>query len=94
LKNNWLKVKTVGTKSNRSGIGARVYCMPEGEHRQMDEVRSGGSYISQSDLRVHFGLKKAEKADLEVHWPSGVVDKLLNINANQIIMVIEGSHAS
>ena len=70
LRNNWIKVKLVGTKSNRSGIGARVYCTPEGGHRQMDEVRSGGSYISQSDLRVHFGLGKAEKVSLEVHRPS------------------------
>ena len=94
LGNNWLKVKTVGTKSNRSGIGARVYCTPEGEHRQMDEVRSGGSYISQNDLRVHFGLRKAAKADLEVHWPSGVVDKLLDLKANQVVTITEGSHAS
>ncbi len=90
LKNNWLKVKTIGTKSNRSGIGARVFCTPEGEHRQMDEVRSGGSYISQSDLRLHFGLKKAMRADLEVHWPSGQVDKVTAVSANQVITVIEG----
>src|ERR1700694_2512717 len=55
-KTNWLKVKTVGVKSNRSGIGARIYCTTQGGHRQMNEVRSGGSYISQNDLRVHFGL--------------------------------------
>src|SRR5579883_2440567 len=90
LKNNWLKVKTVGVKSNRSGIGARIYCQPEGEHRQMDEVRSGGSYFSQSDLRVHFGLNKATKADLEIHWPSGIVDKIAGVKANQVITVIEG----
>jgi hypothetical protein len=90
LKNNWLKVKTVGVKSNRSGIGARVYCTPVGEHRQMDEVRSGGSYISQSDLRIHFGLSKSEKADVEVHWPSGQVDKFAGVKANQVITVKEG----
>ncbi len=89
-KTNWLKVKTVGVKSNRSGIGARIYCVTEGGHRQMDEVRSGGSYMSQNDLRVHFGLGKALKADLEIRWPSGVVDKRVAVAANQVITVIEG----
>jgi hypothetical protein len=90
LNNNWLKVKIVGVKSNRSGIGARIFCKPEGQHQQMDEVRSGGSYISQSDLRVHFGLAKAAKADIEIHWPSGVVDKLTGVKANQVLTVVEG----
>lgn len=89
-KTNWLKVKTVGVKSNRSGIGARVICTSGAGHRQMDEVRSGGSYISQNDLRVHFGLGKASRADLEIRWPSGVVDKLAGVAANQVITVIEG----
>jgi enediyne biosynthesis protein E4 len=94
LKHNWLKVKTVGTKSNRSGIGARVFCKPAGEHQQMDEVRSGGSYLSQSDLRLHFGLNKATKADVEVHWPSGVVDEIKGVAANSLLTVVEGSHPS
>jgi len=89
-KANWLKVKTVGVKSNRSGIGARVTCSTGAGHRQMDEVRSGGSYISQNDLRVHFGLGKATRADLEIRWPSGVVDKIAGVAANQVITVIEG----
>ena len=93
LKNNWLKVKAVGVKSNRSGIGARVICTIAGGHRQMDEVRSGGSYISQNDLRVHFGLGKADRADLEVRWPSGTVDRLTNVPANQVVTVTEGSSA-
>lgn len=88
--NHWIKVKTVGTKSNRSGIGARVYCTPEGGRRQMDEVRSGGSYLSQNDLRVHFGLGKAEKADIEVHWPSGIVDRIAGVRADQVITIVEG----
>jgi hypothetical protein len=90
LKNNWIKIKTVGAKSNRSGIGARIYCKPEGGHPQMDEVRSGGSYISQSDLRVHFGLGNAKTVDLEVHWPSGQLDKVAGIAANRVVTVVEG----
>ena len=92
LKNNWIKIKTVGVKSNRSGIGARVICTTAG-HRQMDEVRSGSSYISQNDLRVHFGLGKAERADLEVRWPSGVVDRIPGAQVNQVITVKEGAFA-
>ena len=66
LDNNWIKIRTIGTKSNRSGIGARLKCVTHlpGEtkpHSQIDEVRSGGGYFSQNDLRVHFGLGKAEK---------------------------------
>jgi enediyne biosynthesis protein E4 len=96
LNNNWIKVRTIGTKSNRSGIGARLTCtvhMP-GEskpHQQIDEVRSGGGYFSQNDLRVHFGLGKAEKVDvLEVRWPSGQVDTLKDVKANQLVYVKEG----
>ena len=96
LNNNWIKVRTIGTKSNRSGIGARLVCVSRvpGEskpHRQIDEVRSGGGYFSQNDLRVHFGLGKADKVDvLEIHWPSGQVDSLKDIKANQVIFVKEG----
>ena len=92
-KTNWLKVKTIGVKSNRSGIGARIYCVTEDGHRQMDEVRSGGSYISQSDLRVHFGLGRYTRANLEVHWPSGTVDRL-SVEANQVIPVVEGERSA
>jgi enediyne biosynthesis protein E4 len=96
LANNWIKVRTIGTKSNRSGIGARVACLTNvpGEskpHRQIDEVRSGGSYISQNDLRIHFGLGKAEQVDLlEIRWPSGQVDTIKDVKANQQIFVKEG----
>jgi hypothetical protein len=90
-KNNWIRVRTIGTKSNRSGIGARIVCVA-GKVQQIDEVRSGGGYISQSDLRVHFGLGQADKVDaLEIRWPSGQVDTLKDIPANQIIEVKEGA---
>jgi hypothetical protein len=97
LANNWIKVRTIGTKSNRSGIGARLTCVTQvpGEskpHRQIDEVRSGGGYFSQNDLRVHFGLGKAEKVDsLEIRWPSGQTDTLKDIKANQVLYVKEGA---
>ncbi len=92
--NNWVKIKVIGTKSNRSGIGTRVICTTSGSggaHRQMDEVRSGGSYLSQSDLRVHFGLAAAKTADIEIWWPSGIVDRLSGVEVNRIITVVEGS---
>jgi hypothetical protein len=94
--NNWIKVKLMGTKSNRSGIGARLKCVTRspGEtkpHQQIDEVRSGGSYISQNDLRIHFGLEKAEKVDLlEIRWPSGQTDILKDLKPNQLVFVKEG----
>ena len=95
LAHNWIKVKCIGTKSNRSGIGARLKCVsrPPDEskpHAQIDEVRSGGSYISQNDLRIHFGLGKAGKADIEIRWPSGQVDTLKDVKANQLVVVEEG----
>jgi enediyne biosynthesis protein E4 len=94
--NNWIKVKTIGTKSNRSGIGARIKCVTHrtGEkslHPQIDEVRSGGGYFSQNDLRVHFGIGKAESVELlEIRWPSGLVETLKDIKPNQVIFVKEG----
>jgi hypothetical protein len=93
LKNNWIKIKCRGVKSNRSGIGARVYCTAAGR-RHVDEVRSGGSYISQNDLRVHFGLGGADRADVEIHWPGGVVDRLAGLAVNRIYTVVEGRGAS
>ena len=87
--NKWIKIKRVGTKSNRSAIGARVYCVT-GKRRQMDEVRSEGSYISQNDLRAHFGLAKAETADIEIRWPGGLVEKLPGLAANKIHTMVEG----
>lgn len=89
--NSWLTVKVIGTKSNRSGIGARIKCEIEGHHAQMDEVRSGGSYYSQNDLRVHFGLGKATSVKkLEVQWPSGMVETFKDVATNQILTIQEG----
>ena len=89
-KNNWIIVKTIGTKSNRNGIGAKVKVV-SGDLTQLDEVRSGGSYISQNDLKLHFGLEKRTSVDLiQVRWPSGAVDTLTNVTANKVVTVKEG----
>ncbi|MGH9404291.1 MAG: CRTAC1 family protein [Terriglobia bacterium] len=88
--NNWIKVKCVGVKSNRSAIGARVSVVT-GSHAQTDEVMSGTSYLSQNDFRLHFGLGRAARADLiEVRWPSGLVESFPKIEPNQLIFIQEG----
>ena len=89
-KGNWLKVKAIGVKSNRSAIGARVYCTPVGGRRLLDEVRSGGSYISQNDLRIHFGLGAAEKADIEIRWPTGATEKWPGLACGRTHKLVEG----
>jgi hypothetical protein len=90
-KQNWIKIKLVGTKCNRTAIGARVRVIT-GKHVQMDEVHSGTSVMSQSDLRLHFGLGKIETVDLiEVKWPTTQkIEKFSQIKANQIITIREG----
>ncbi len=88
---NSVLIKTVGVRSNRYGIGARVKVVA-GDLTQLDEVRSGASYISHNDLRLHFGLEKRAKIDsIEVRWPSGVVDKINDTGVNKILTVKEGS---
>ena len=92
-KANWLLLKLVGTKSNRSGIGARV-TVTTGSQRQISEVHSGGSYLSQDDFRVHFGLGSAQKADrVDVRWPSGREESFINVSGNQIAVLVEGKGA-
>jgi hypothetical protein len=87
--NHWLNVKLIGTRSNRSAIGARLK-VTAGERRQVREVFSGSSYISQSDFRQHLGLGAARKADsIEIRWPSGHVETVRNVDANQFIVIEE-----
>jgi hypothetical protein len=79
-----------GTKSNRMAIGARLKIISAGM-TQTDEIHSGGSYLSQSDQRVHFGLGKATKIDsLEIRWPSGKVEVLKDLEADRFYCVLEG----
>jgi len=80
----------IGTKSNRAAIGARVTIHAAGM-MQFDEVRGGGSYLSQNDLRLHFGLGLAAKIDaVEVRWPSGTVENLKDVAADKIYTIVEG----
>jgi hypothetical protein len=87
--NSWLLVKLIGTKTNRAAIGSRV--MVEAENRrQMQEVRSGGSFCSQNDLRLHFGLGAARDARLRIRWLGGTEETLEHVSANRLIVVQEG----
>jgi hypothetical protein len=96
LKNNgvpghhWVSIELQGTKSNRLAIGARVKIVAGGM-TQTEEIHSGGSYLSQSDLRVHFGLNTATKIEfVEIRWPSGKVETLRNLDADKFYSVLEG----
>jgi enediyne biosynthesis protein E4 len=88
---NWIKLKLLGTKCNRTAIGARAW-VTTGKHRQMDEVHSGTSVMSQNDLRLHFGLGSAEIVDLiEVKWPTTQkIERFSQIKPNQILTIREG----
>ncbi|HET9741296.1 MAG TPA: CRTAC1 family protein [Terriglobales bacterium] len=87
---HWVSFELAGTKSNRAAIGAKVKLLAGGM-TQTDEVHSGGSYISQNDLRIHFGLGSATKIDLvEIRWPSGAVDTIKNLAADKFYSVLEG----
>ncbi len=88
--NNWLMVKTIGTESNRDGIGARIE-VHSGELTQSAEIRSGASYLSHNDLRAHFGLGQRETIDLlVVRWPSGLQERFENLSANRLVVLQEG----
>ena len=91
-KQNWIKIKLIGTKCNRTAIGARVRVIT-GKHVQMDEVHSGSSVMSQSDLRLHFGLGKVQSIDVvEVKWPTtGKIERFTDVKPNQILTIREGS---
>ncbi len=91
---SFLTVRTRGTASNRDGIGAKIM-MTAGGRKQFKEVRAGSSFLSQSDLRLHFGLGEAEQVDLlEVWWPSGKTQSFKDIPANQFLTVTEGEGIS
>jgi hypothetical protein len=89
IPNHWVILDLKGTKSNRSAIGARVR-LTASNRSQIDEVRSGGSYLSQSDLRLHFGLGAAAEIDqIDIDWPSGARQKLEHVKADRVITIRE-----
>ncbi len=87
--NHWLTIQLIGTQSNASGIGTKVV-LKAGERSLYKEVRSGASYLSQSDRRVHFGLGNQTEIDtLEIRWQSGHIDQFSNVKPNQILIIKE-----
>jgi hypothetical protein len=89
--NHRVLFELIGTKSNRAAIGARVTIQSAGV-RQIAEVRGGGSYLSQNDLRLHFGLGKSKKIEsVEIRWPSGKLETLENLPADSIYTIVESS---
>jgi hypothetical protein len=87
--NHWIKIRLEGTKSNRSAIGSRVLARYGGKV-QVQEVLSGTSYISSNDPRLHFGVGSATTADIEIHWPLGLVEKYPGLAAGQLVTIREG----
>jgi hypothetical protein len=91
--NHWISLRTLGTKSNRDGIGARV-TLSAGGRLRVDEVRSGSSYSSSSDMRVHFGLGQTDKIDfVEIRWPSGLQERFTGMAVDSIHELKEGAGA-
>lgn len=92
--NHWILINTVGTVSNRDGIGARIHCVTESGLEQWAMVSTAGSYQSSSDKRVHFGLGLDKTIKLlEITWPSGIVQKLEKVAADQVLTVREPDKA-
>src|SRR5207244_4378380 len=89
--NHWIGIRTIGTKSNRDGIGARI-TLKAGPRTLVDEVRSGSSYDSNNDMRVHFGLGGTTKIDfVQIRWPSGLVERFESRKVDSIETIKEGS---
>jgi enediyne biosynthesis protein E4 len=87
---HWVSFELAGTKSNRLALNARIKIVAGGV-TQTDEIHSGGSYLSQNDLRVHFGLGSTSKIDrVEVSWPSGASDIIKDLAADQFYSILEG----
>jgi hypothetical protein len=94
MKNHWIALRLIGTKSNRDAIGARIR-LKAGSRTLIDEVRSGSSFDSNNDMRVHFGLGAASKISwVEVRWPAGLVEKFENVESDGIRAIKEGSGAA
>jgi hypothetical protein len=87
--NHWTLIQLTGRRSNRSALGAKVK-VTAGGRTLVDEVRSGGSYLSQNDFRLHFGLATAQKMDrIEIEWPSGIRQTLRDVPADRVVRIEE-----
>ena len=86
---NWINLKLVGTLSNRAAIGTRVH-LKAGSDYQVREVRSGSSYLSQNDLRLHFGVGRHERVELEIRWQLGEVQHFSEVPVNRFLKIVEG----
>jgi enediyne biosynthesis protein E4 len=92
-RNHWVSFELQAAKGNRLALNARLRATA-GELVQEDQVQSGGSYLSQSDLRIHFGLAQHEKVDkLEIFWPSGKAETMTNVGADHFYILKEGEGA-
>jgi hypothetical protein len=90
---HWLQLKLKGTRSNRSALGAKVTC--RSSHRaQVAEVANSVGFASASDLRLHFGLGEDKEVSLEIRWPSGIVQKLAKVAADQQLTIEEADEKS
>lgn len=87
--NNWLRIDPIGSVSNSNGIGARVRVISNGLS-QIRDIKSGDGFRYMSSLMAHFGLGQANTATVEVHWPSGIVDIIEEVDANQVLRIYEG----
>jgi hypothetical protein len=89
-KNHWISIQAVGVKSNRDGIGTRIKVTGESGQVQYNHVTTAGSYASSSDKRVHFGLgADVSIKEIELRWPSGTVQTLRNVKADQLLKIVE-----
>jgi enediyne biosynthesis protein E4 len=91
--NHWLTLKLVGHKSNRDAIGAEVTLITT-KMKQLATVTTASSYLSASDKRVHFGLGADTSAQIEIRWPSGIVQRLTNVRADQILQIDEAEQSA
>jgi hypothetical protein len=88
--NHWLKVKLVGTTSNRSAIGARVL-LRYGKKIQSQQLLSQSSYLSSNDPRLHFGVGSETRVDIEIRWPNGLEESIKNVSVDQVVTFREGA---
>jgi hypothetical protein len=88
--NHWLKVKLEGVQSNRNAIGAKVVAR-YGGRTQVKAVMAQSGYLSSGDRRLHFGLGKETSADLTIHWPNGLVERVEKVSSDRLVTLREGS---